>query len=89
MRGPFKANVSGRRIRRVTFWLDGRQVKRIVAKRGQTAFALRVDPRKVARGVHRVRARVVFAADSRTAPRTLRLSFQRCARQVMPPQFTG
>jgi Prealbumin-like fold domain len=86
---PFKARVSGRQIQRVTFWLDGKQVKRIVAKRGQTAFALKVDPRKVARGVHQVRARVVFAAASDTAPRTLRLSFQRCARRVVTPQFTG
>lgn len=96
LRGPsgctrraFHAKVNGRRIARVTFRLDGRQVKRIVAERGQTAFAVRINPRKVARGVHRVSARVVFAADSQTAARTLRLSFQRCARQVVTPQFTG
>jgi hypothetical protein len=88
-RRPFVARVTGRQIARVTFLLDGRQVKRIVARSGQTAFALKVHPRKVARGVHRVSARVVFAAESRTAPRTLRLSFQRCARQVVTPQFTG
>jgi hypothetical protein len=88
-RRPFEARVSGRQISRVTFWLDGRRAERVVAKGGQTAFALRVDPRKVAKGVHRVRARVVFEAESRTAPRTLRLSFQRCARQVVTPQFTG
>jgi hypothetical protein len=86
---PFKARVSGRQIQRVTFWLDGHQVKRIVAKRGQKAFALTVDPRKIGFGVHRVRARVVFAAASDTAPRTLRLSFQRCGRQTGTPQFTG
>jgi Prealbumin-like fold domain len=86
---PFKAKVTGRQIARVTFWLDGRQVKRIVAKRGRTAFALKVNPRKVARGVHRVNARVVFKAASQTAPRTLRLSFQRCARRIVTPQFTG
>jgi hypothetical protein len=86
---PFKARVSGRRIARVTFWLDGRQVERIVAKRGQTTFALTVDPRKIGFGVHRVRARVVFASASRTAPRTMRLSFQRCARRAGTPRFTG
>ena len=73
----------------MTFWLDGRQVKQMVAKRGQKAFALRVNPQKIGFGVHRVRARVVFKTDSRTAPRTLRLSFQRCARQVSTPRFTG
>jgi hypothetical protein len=88
-RRPFTAKVTGRRIARVTFRLDGRLVERVVAKRDQTAFALEVNARKVARGVHRVSARVVFVAESRTAPRTLRLSFQRCARQVVAPRFTG
>jgi Prealbumin-like fold domain len=96
LRGPsgcarrsFRTTVSGRRIQRVTFYLDGRQLARVDARRGQKSFAVRIDPRKVGFGVHRVRARVVFAAGSRTATRTLRLSFQRCARQAGTPQFTG
>ncbi len=96
MRGPggcartaFKTTVTGRRIQQVTFHLDGRQLTRIDAKRGQRSFALRINPRKLGFGVHRVRARVVFAAESRTATRTLRLSFQRCTRQAGTPQFTG
>jgi hypothetical protein len=96
LRGPsgcvqraFHAKVTGRQIARVTFWLDGRQVKRIAAERGQTAFAVKVNPRKIGMGVHRVSARVVFVAESRIAPRTLRLSFQRCARRLATPRFTG
>ena len=34
-------------------------------------------------------AKVVFKAASGTKARTLRLSFQRCARQVVAPRFTG
>jgi len=34
-------------------------------------------------------ARVQFVAASETKSRTLRLSFQRCARQVVTPRFTG
>jgi hypothetical protein len=96
MRGPsgcarntFKTTVSGRRIQRVTFYLNGHRVARINAVRGQKRFVLRINPRGFGFGVHRVRARVEFAADSQTATRTLRLSFQRCARRAGAPQFTG
>jgi hypothetical protein len=88
-RTPFKSTVRGRQIRRVTFYLDGRRVARVDAKRGQKTFAVRIDPRRIGFGVHRVRAVVVFAADSHTVGRTLRLSFHRCARQAGTPQFTG
>jgi hypothetical protein len=95
LRGPsgcvkqaFNATVRGRRIARVTFYVDGEQRKRIVAKRGQRVFRLKVRPGSAV-GVHRVTARVVFKAGSRTKPRTLRLSYRRCAPQVVTPQFTG
>jgi hypothetical protein len=39
--------------------------------------------------VHRVTARVRFKAASHTRTRTLRLSYQRCRRQVVTPRFTG
>ena len=53
------------------------------AKRGQRVFKLRVNPTRYGKGIHRVNARVVFKAASRTSAATLRLSFQRCARQVV------
>ena len=40
-------------------------------------------------GVHRVTARIRFRANSGTRARTLRLSYQRCRRQVVQPRFTG
>lgn len=96
LRGPsgcvsrrFTASVRGRQIARVTFFVDGRQVKRVDAKRGQRVFKLGITPTRFGKGIHRVTAKVVFATASGTKARTLRLSFQRCARQVLAPRFTG
>jgi hypothetical protein len=84
----FNATVRGRKIASVTFYVDGAKLKRVVAKSGQRMFRVKVRPGR-ALGVHRVTARVVFKASSRTKTRTLRLTFRRCARQVVTPQFTG
>ena len=96
LRGPsgcvyrtFRANVTGRQIRRVTFYVDGRRVAVRRARNGQRRFTARVTPGRLSLGVHRVTARVVFRSTSRTPARTLVLSFQRCARQAPSPRFTG
>jgi hypothetical protein len=96
LRGPsgcvyrtFRANVSGRQIRRVTFFVDGKRVAVRRARNGQRTFTAKVTPGRLSIGVHRVTARVVFRTASRTRPRTLVLSFQRCARQAPSPRFTG
>ena len=88
VRGPFTATVRGRRIARVTFYRDGKRIKTIRAKRGQRKFTVRVKPGNRT-GVHRVTARIRFRANSGTRARTLRLSYQRCRRQVVQPRFTG
>ena len=90
VRGPFKATVRGSRIARVTFFVDGKRFKRISAPNGEGArFTVSINPRGRGFGVHRVTARVEFAAASQTQTRTLRLSFQRCKKQVVKPRFTG
>jgi len=86
---PFTAVVRGRQIRRVTFFLDGRRYATVRSRAGRTRFAARFRPATRSVGVHRVQARVVFRRASRTRPRTLRLAFQRCARRVIAPRFTG
>jgi uncharacterized repeat protein (TIGR01451 family) len=88
VRKAFNATVRGRQIASVTFYVDGKRVKRIIAKQGQAVFRAKVLPGSAV-GVHRVTARVVFKAASQTKARTLRLSYQRCARQVVTPKFTG
>ena len=90
VKGPFKATVRGSRIARVTFFVDGKRVKRITAPNGEgSRFTISINPRGRWFGVHRVTARVEFAAASQTQTRTLALSFQRCKKQVVNPRFTG
>jgi hypothetical protein len=84
----FKAAVRGRRIASVTFYVDGKKQKKVVAKSGQRVFRVKVRPGSAV-GVHRVTARIVFKASSQTKARTLRLTYRRCVRQVVTPQFTG
>ncbi|MDQ3631375.1 MAG: hypothetical protein M3417_08970 [Actinomycetota bacterium] len=85
LRGPctrssFSATVTGRRIQRVVFSLDGRRVR----SDGESPFTARISTGSS--GSHRVTARVTFLSDSRTSARTLRFSFRRCGARV---RFTG
>jgi hypothetical protein len=90
VKGPFTATVRGSRIARVTFFVDGKRFKRITAPNGEgSRFTVSINPRGRSFGVHRVTARVEFAAASQTKTRTLALSFQRCKRQAVAPRFTG
>ena len=96
LRGPsgcvyrtFRTSVTGRQISRVTFFVDGRRVAIRKARGGQRTLTAKVTPGRLSIGVHRVTARVVFRAASRTRARTLVLSFQHCARQAPSPRFTG
>ena len=92
LRGPsgcvhraFTARV--RSIARVRFYVDGRLVKTIDDRR--RLYTVKVRPRGLGFGIHRVTARVRFVAGSGTRARTLRLTFRRCARQTVAPRFTG
>jgi hypothetical protein len=88
----FTVRVSGREIRRITFTLNGRRLK-VVRVRGTSTgrvYTLRVNPAKLPAGrTHRVVARVLFTATSRTQARTLRTTFQRCLQGAVGPRFTG
>ena len=84
----FTATVSGRQISSVTFYVDGRRVRRVNARSGLTRFTARINPAGRRIGVHRVTARVVFVRASGTRARTLVLAFQRCGRAARPV-FTG
>jgi hypothetical protein len=93
LRGPsgclkqaFKARVSGRSIASVTFFVDGRKVKKIGAGK---AFALKLNPKKYGLGRHKIVAKVRFTAESGTKARKLSLTFRRCAQGAVAPRFTG
>ena len=80
--------VTGSRIARVSFYLDGRYVGTRTKANSGSAYTFTVRGAKLRRGAHRVVARVTYRADTNPATRTLTLAFARCARAVTP-KFTG
>ena len=83
------ATVSGKRIVKVTFYVDNKKVKTLTKPNKNGKWALEVNMRKIAYGGHKVRARVEFSKSSGTKAKTLRLSFSRCGANSVKPQFTG
>lgn len=82
----FSARVRGAGIATVVFTLDGRKVKTV---RTAAGFVARINPARLGIGVHRLVATVKFSASSHAKTRTLRASFQRCAKRLIAPRFTG
>lgn len=81
----FGVRISGRRIERVVFRLDGRRV----ANRTSSPFAMSV---RATPGVHRVRIRITFKDATRA--RTVTLPYRACASALLNPHrgpsgFTG
>jgi hypothetical protein len=85
----FHARIRGVKIARVVFKVDGRRIKTLTRKNFRGTYALRIDPRHLAIGVHRLVATVTFARGSATKAKTFRLAFQRCPRALRAPRFTG
>jgi hypothetical protein len=83
------ATVSGRRIVKVTFYVDGKKVKTLTKANRDGRWVLPMNVKRFAFGTHRVRVTVQFARSSQTKAKTLRLSFSRCHSAVVKPQFTG
>jgi hypothetical protein len=83
------ATVSGRRIVKVTFYVDGKKVKTLTKANRDGRWVLPMNVKRFAFGTHRVRVTVAFARSSQTKAKTLRLSFSRCHSAVVKPQFTG
>lgn len=87
--GPWAVTVTGRQIRRVVFYLDGKAVRTLTRPNRGSRYVLAVRPNALRRGVHRIIARTTFTAASSTPSRSLRVVFSRCARAAGAPQFTG
>jgi hypothetical protein len=83
------ATVSGRRIVKVTFYVDGRKVKTLSKANRNGQWVLPMNVKRFAFGTHRVRVTVQFATSSQTKTKTLRLSFSRGHPAVVTPKFTG
>src|SRR4051795_7968862 len=83
-----KASVSGRQIRRVTFFVRGHKVRTVTKADRNGRFTLILRTASLRRGANSVTARVEFTAASRTRTRNLRITITRCA-QAVRPQVTG
>ena len=94
LRGPsgcvkqaFRARVTGRSLASVTFFVDGKQVKRFTGARD--VYSIKVNPLKYGLGRH---ASWLASRSCRAAGRSrarCRLTFRRCARGAVAPRFTG
>ena len=85
----FNARIRGTNVASVVFVLDGKVVKRLQRPNRKSAFVFRINPQRLRLGVHRLVVNVVFKSGSGTKPKTMRVSFQRCARKLVLPRFTG
>jgi hypothetical protein len=87
----FLAIVTGRRIARVRFYLDGRLIATVTrANRSGGRWVAVVNPSRFAGATgHRVVARIQFAAASNTRQSTQSFAFTRCGRGGLAPAFTG
>ncbi|MEA2497519.1 MAG: hypothetical protein QOJ29_5430, partial [Thermoleophilaceae bacterium] len=85
----FNARVRGSKIATVTFVLDGKIIKKFKNTKNAGLVQLRVNPKNLKLGVHRLVVNVTFQSGSGTRPKTIRLSFQRCAKKLAAPRFTG
>jgi hypothetical protein len=84
------ATVSGRRIVKVTFYVDNKKVKTLThPNKSGGRWVLPMNVKRFAFGTHRVQARIQFARSSQTRARTLRMSFSRCHPANVTPKFTG
>ena len=85
----FNARVSGQNVARVVFKLDGKRIKTLTKPNAGARFQVRVNPAKLKIGVHRITATVTFKAATKKKAQTFRISFQRCAKKLAAPRFTG
>jgi len=82
----YTVSVRAGRVASVAFFVNGKRVRTLRARRGQQRFSVQL-PRPSATA--RVVARVRFRANTSPATRTLRATIRRCAQQAVRPQFTG
>ena len=85
----FNARVRGTKIATVTFVLDGKVKKVVKNTKNLSLIQFRVNPARLKIGVHKLIVNITFQAGSGTKPKTIRLSFQRCAKKLAAPRFTG
>ena len=86
-RKAFRVSVRGTQIRRVSFTIDGKRVKKVRASARRKVYSITIHPNRFRPGSHLVKAKATFTAASSTRSKTMRLRFARCVRTA--PAFTG
>lgn len=85
-----RAVVSGRNIRRVTYYVNGRKHRRLTRPNSGSRYVVRWRMRTLRYGTYKVRAVVVFRSGASRKSRTLTSQFSRCQpRRQIQPSFTG
>jgi hypothetical protein len=84
----FKVKLRGERIASAVVAIDGKRYKRLTGGAKQR-WTIKINPRKFSQKRHLVRIDVRFLDGTAPETRRLNLTFQRCARQVVKPLFTG
>jgi hypothetical protein len=79
--------VTGDNIARVSFWLDGDQIKTVERPNAAGRFSWTMNCRHLSNGAHRGRAVATFEEGSSPASQTLR--FQITRTRQGSPRFTG
>ncbi|HYZ30006.1 MAG TPA: hypothetical protein VE570_13170 [Thermoleophilaceae bacterium] len=85
----FNARVRGVNVQKVVFKLDGKTIKTLTKPNRGSLFNVRINPAKMKIGVHRIVATVTFKPATKKKAQTFRISFQRCAKKLAAPRFTG
>jgi hypothetical protein len=98
----FVARVRGVNVVKVVFKLDGKTIATLTKPNLGADYTVRINPAKFKIGVHRIVATVIVndltitdttggsnTVTKQQPPRTFRISFQRCARKLAAPRFTG
>jgi hypothetical protein len=82
----FPVSISGRSMRRVTIYVNGRLAKRITVKSTATRVTTKL-PTPVA--TSKITVKVTFATTSGTKPKSFSRTVKRCVPAAVSPSFTG
>jgi len=82
-----RITVSGRQMRHVTFFVNGRRVRSMAVRPGRRSLTVSVPLRRSGSARQTVTARVSFTNGANA--RTVAANARRCAQAAVQPQFTG
>ena len=88
-RNPFTVRVPSLGVEQITFYLDGRKIKTLTAAQARKGeFRIKIDPRKLRYGAHRVGFKTVMSEPA--CPAVARSAvFVHARAKVVEPKFTG